>query len=69
MFENLLTLSEAARLLGVTTSTLSRWIHAGLLPAFRTPGGRYRIAVEDLRQTLQRTGTGDLHGSVPRVSA
>lgn len=49
----LLSLDEAARRLGVTPGTLSRWIRAGRFPAYRTPGGRYRVAEEDLHLALE----------------
>jgi excisionase family DNA binding protein len=43
-----LTPREVADLLAVTVGTVRKWIHAGKLPASRTPGGRFRIRVEDL---------------------
>jgi excisionase family DNA binding protein len=33
----------AAALAGVDPSTFRRWLQLGLVPAWRTPGGRYRI--------------------------
>ncbi len=47
------TVDEAARILRVDRATIIRWIKAGLLPASRLPGGRYRIAREDLRLALR----------------
>jgi len=39
----LISAAEAARRLGVNKSTMTRWIAAGKVPAFRTPGGHWRI--------------------------
>jgi excisionase family DNA binding protein len=52
-----LTSTEAARLLGVTSSTIKRWVNAGRIPCIVTPGGHRRI----LRAELDRF----LHGSHP----
>jgi len=49
----LLTLDEAATALGVAPGTLARWIALGRFPAYRTPGGRYRIAEDDLPLALE----------------
>jgi len=45
-----LTLSEAARLLGVHPSTVRAWSDKGLLPVYRTQGGhrRYRRSEVEL---------------------
>jgi excisionase family DNA binding protein len=43
-----LPVSEAARHLGVSVSTVRRWADAGHLPGFRTPGGQRRFTVEQL---------------------
>jgi 8-oxo-dGTP pyrophosphatase MutT (NUDIX family) len=48
---------EAAKQLGIGTSTLQRWAARGIVtPALHTPGGQARWDVEDLRHQLQRTG-------------
>lgn len=39
----MLTTQEAARLVGVSVSTLKRWADDGLVPIIRTPGGHRRI--------------------------
>jgi excisionase family DNA binding protein len=44
----LLSLAQAAHLLGVGRKTLARWIADGRVPAVRTPGGRYRLDERDL---------------------
>ncbi|OGN95835.1 MAG: hypothetical protein A2Y89_01910 [Chloroflexi bacterium RBG_13_51_18] len=41
---------------GVSNTTVLRWISAGQLPAFRLPGGHYRIGREDLSGFLSRYG-------------
>lgn len=38
-----LTVSEAARHLGVSVGTVRRWSNAGHLPGYRTPGGQRRF--------------------------
>lgn len=40
--------SVAARLLGVSTTALERWIDAGRLPVVRRPGGREEVAADAL---------------------
>jgi excisionase family DNA binding protein len=44
-----ISVSHAARILGVDEATVRPWIHRGSLPAVRMPGGRYRILRDDLR--------------------
>lgn len=43
-----LTTGEVAAVFGVTTTTVARWAEAGLLPFFKTPGGRYRFNADDV---------------------
>lgn len=47
---------EAGRRIGVSQSTLRRWIEAGHLPALRTPGNRLLIEVSDLDRVLTPAG-------------
>jgi excisionase family DNA binding protein len=56
-----LSLNQAARELGVHPRTLAAWIADGRFPAFRTPGGHYRIAETDLALALEpvRSGGGE----------
>jgi excisionase family DNA binding protein len=49
-----LSLSDAARYLGVHFTTLRRWADAGEVPYIRTPGGRRRFALPDLQRFLDR---------------
>lgn len=46
---NWLSLSEAADYLGVHFTTLRRWADQGKVAHFRTPGGRRRFALSDLK--------------------
>ena len=52
----MLSIGQAARLLGVTPITARRWTEAGLLPCVRTPGGHRRIAREDVRELSRAIG-------------
>lgn len=47
-----LSTTEAARRLGVSTPTVQRWVDAGLLRAWKTPGGHRRIEAASV-QALQ----------------
>jgi excisionase family DNA binding protein len=49
-----ITLTEASRLLGVHPITLRTWVDAGLVRAFRTPGGHRRFQVAELRDFLDQ---------------
>jgi excisionase family DNA binding protein len=44
----LLTVTRAAPLLGVTPQTVKNYIYKGILPTYKTPGGHHRIRREDL---------------------
>jgi excisionase family DNA binding protein len=54
-----LSVSSAARLLGVSVSSLRAWAAAGRVPHERTPGGHRRFDREELRAWLAERG-GDL---------
>jgi len=43
-----ITAAEVARRLDVNKSTVTRWIAAGKLTAFRTPGGHWRVRAVDV---------------------
>ena len=49
-----LTLSAAAKKLGVHTTTLRRWADKGNIPVMLTPGGHRRFAADDVAQFTQR---------------
>jgi len=50
--ERLLRPKEACRLLGVSYSTLRRWIKEGRIKAVQTLGGKYRIPESEVRRLL-----------------
>ena len=53
--EQLLTISEAARLLGVSAGTLRNWDRAGKLSAVRHPMNHYRLyRLSELRLLRKR---------------
>ncbi|MEM1055270.1 MAG: helix-turn-helix domain-containing protein [Bacteroidota bacterium] len=69
---NLLTVRQAADLLGVHVDTIRRWTDEGRLPETRTPGGHRRIprdAAEALRQTGRKgTARTPLAGGLPETN-
>lgn len=48
------TTSEVARYCAVTNDGVLKWIKSGKLRAFSTPGGHYRVSVEDFREFLTK---------------
>jgi excisionase family DNA binding protein len=55
----LLPVSEAARMLGVSTSSLRAWAAAGRVPHVRTRGGHRRFDPAELRRWLAERGAPD----------
>lgn len=51
-----MTTKNVAKVLGVSESSVKRWIDDGLLKAEKTPGGHRRVSVSDLDQFIQTTG-------------
>ncbi|MFH1131416.1 MAG: response regulator [Pseudomonadota bacterium] len=47
---------EIGRIVGADPSSINRWIDAGILRAFRTPGGHRRVLEEDLLDFLEESG-------------
>jgi len=43
-----------ARHCGVSNTTVLRWIGAGQLPAFRLPGGHFRVNMQDFTDFLAK---------------
>jgi len=50
--EKLLTPKEASKLLGVSTKTIQRWDKQGLIKVVRTPKGRRRIPLSEIKRIL-----------------
>ncbi len=47
---------DLAKILGVHRVTVTNWIKKGALNAARTPGGRYKVTKQDLRNFLSEQG-------------
>ena len=62
----LLSVSAAARLLGVSSSSLRAWAAAGRVPHVRTPGGHRRFELDELVRWLAERG-GAPPAPVPRT--
>jgi excisionase family DNA binding protein len=56
---DILTTFQAARLCGVSHKSIERWIDAGYLRGFRTPGGHRRVHRADLLEFIQKRRTAD----------
>ncbi|BDC18663.1 IS607 family transposase [Acidianus sp. HS-5] len=52
--ERLLRPKEACQLLGISYSTLLRWIREGKIRAVMTEGGKYRIPYNEVKKYLER---------------
>jgi len=52
--DEVLTVSQAAKLTGFSVDTLRRWDKAGTLPALRTPGNQRRYRKSELLAALYR---------------
>jgi putative resolvase len=50
----LVSIGEAARLLGVSVDTLRRWSNEGLIPVTVLPSGYRRYRMEDIRAFLDQ---------------
>lgn len=42
-----ISVGSIAKQCGVSNTTVLRWIYAGQMPAFRTPGGHFRISIDE----------------------
>ena len=51
--DRLLTMKEAKGLLGVQTITIQRWDKQGKIRIVRTPGGRRRIPLSEVRRIME----------------
>lgn len=49
--------NEVGPMIGVSGSTVRRWVREGLVkPTFTTPGGQYRFSEADLREQVAALG-------------
>jgi excisionase family DNA binding protein len=62
-----LTTGEAARLCGLSRSTLRRAVASGQLTAWRTPGQHLRFSRQACIEFLRATGAAELAGRVERL--
>lgn len=53
---DILTIPQAAMYCGVTRMSMWRWVKAGKIPSFVTPGGHHRIIKSDLEKSLKAQG-------------
>lgn len=49
-----LTLGDISRYCHVDRVTVQRWVKNSLMPAYRTPGGHYRVSKENFRRFLRK---------------
>ena len=59
MVDELLTSSEAARMLRVSKATITRYVRLGQLPAIRLPSGHLRIRRREIEKLLQQDAADD----------
>ncbi|MEN3277091.1 MAG: hypothetical protein V7631_2881 [Massilia sp.] len=52
----ILTTSEAARMLGVATSTVQLWMESGAIESWKTPGGHRRTRQSRIRALMNKVG-------------
>ena len=52
----LLTTPQVAQIFNVTPQAVQGWIRDGKLKAGHTPGGRYRVSLEEVNRFLQEMG-------------
>jgi excisionase family DNA binding protein len=62
-----LTTGEAAKLCGLSRSTLRRAVASGHLTAWRTPGQHLRFSRQSCLEFLRATGAAELAGRVERM--
>lgn len=64
----LLSITQAAKLLGVHPLTLRNWAEKGHVPHYRTPGGHRRFRREDLQALLSKMNQGAPEPALARVA-
>jgi excisionase family DNA binding protein len=63
--EPTLTLAAACDALGVSASTLRRWVESGRIRALRTPGGHRRFPASEIRRLSTLPGTAPVAPATP----
>jgi len=53
-FPEFISVGAVAKRCGVSNTTVLRWITTGRLPAFRLPGGHYRISQSDFSDFMTK---------------
>lgn len=59
--------TDAARILGVSASTLTRWAKKGLVPTMTTIGGHHRYLLTDIEALRDRLITGGVRGDTSQA--
>jgi excisionase family DNA binding protein len=68
--ERLLRPKEVCQRLGISYSTLSRWVREGRIKAIRTAGGKYRIPESEVRRIIEGVPAGEVGAVIyARVSS
>jgi excisionase family DNA binding protein len=67
--EPTLTLAAACDALGVSASTLRRWVESGRINALRTPGGHRRFPASEIRRLSNRPGSAPVLPVTPPPTA
>ncbi|MGB5390214.1 MAG: helix-turn-helix domain-containing protein, partial [Thermoanaerobaculia bacterium] len=70
--KDVLSPKEFAQAIGVSESSIKRWVDSGTIPASKTAGGHRRIAMSEAVRFLRETKTPLLHPDIlglPDVSA
>lgn len=62
-----LTTGQLAKVLEVSLVTIKKWIKQGKLKAFRTPGGHYRVTVEELERLKTTYGFLAESSEIPHI--
>jgi excisionase family DNA binding protein len=64
-----LSVGYIARRVGVSNSTVLRWISSGQIHAFRLPGGHFRVDSKEFADFLERFHMSPVNGTADRIDA